>query len=80
MALLGLLVYICGGGALFRCRLPQGGAGKPLHLRSTILELDVRGERGRGGGGGGLQETAVVEEAEDAATLLSKGIEDKTIL
>lgn len=79
MALLGLLVYVCGGGTLLRCRLPQRGAGKPLHLRSTILELDVRGERGRGGGGG-LQETAVVEEAEDTATLLSKGIEDKTIL
>lgn len=80
MALLGLLVYICGGGTLFRGRLPQRGAGRPLHLRSTILELDVRGERGRGGGGGGLQETAVVEEAKDTATLLSKGIEDKTVL
>lgn len=75
MALPGLLVHVRGGGALLGRR-----AVKPLDLRSAILQLDVRGERGGGGGGGRLQETAVVEEAEDAAALLSEGIEDKTIL
>lgn len=51
---------------------------KPLYLRWPVFQLDVRGERG--GGGGGLQETAIVEEAEDSATLLGKGIKDETIL
>lgn len=44
---------------------------KPL----SVLQLDVRGE----GGGGRLQETAVVEEAEDSAALLGKGIQDETV-
>lgn len=79
MALLGLLLWVCGGRALDRFGLPQWGAVKPLHLPRPVFQLDVRGEGGRGGGGG-LQETAVVEEAEDSATLLSKGIQDETIL
>ena len=49
---------------------------KPLSVPSPVFQLDVRGEWG----GGGLQETAVVKEAEDSAALLSKGIQDETVL
>ena len=48
---------------------------RPLYRPWPLLQLDVGGE-----GGGGLQEAAVVEEAEDSATLLGKGIQDETIL
>lgn len=72
MALLGLLLWVCGGGALLRF-----GAVETLDLPRTIFQLYVGVKRGRGGGG--LQETAVVEEAEDSAALLGKGIQDKTI-
>ena len=73
MALLGLLLWVCGGRALF-----WFGAVKPLDLPRPVLQLDVGGEGG--GRGGGLQETAVVEEAEDSAALLGEGIQDETIL
>lgn len=44
---------------------------KPLSVPWPVFQLNVRGD---GGGGGGLQETPVVEEAEDSAALLGEGI------
>lgn len=79
MALLGVVLRVCGGRALFRFGLPQRGAVKPLYLPRPVLQLDVRGEGG-GRGGGGVQKAAVVEEAEDSAALLGEGIQDETIL
>lgn len=72
MALLGLLFWFCGGRTLFNFGLPQRGAVKPLNVP---LQLDVGGE-----GGGGLQKPAIVEEAEDSAALLGKGIQDEAVL
>lgn len=46
---------------------------KPLSVPWPVFQLNVRGDGG-GGGGGGLQETPVVEEAEDSAALLGEGI------
>lgn len=43
---------------------------KPLSVPWPVFQLNVRGD----GGGGGLQETPVVEEAEDSAALLGEGI------
>lgn len=44
---------------------------KPLSVPWPVFQLNVRGD---GGGGGRLQETPVVEEAEDSAALLGEGI------
>lgn len=78
MALFGLVFRVRGGGAL--CRFGQRGAVEPVHLPRPAFQLDV-GREGRGRGGrGGLQETAVVEEAEDSAALLSEGVQDEAVL
>lgn len=45
---------------------------KPLSVPWPVFQLNVRGDGG--GGGGRLQETPVVEEAEDSAALLGEGI------
>lgn len=45
---------------------------KPLSVPWPVFQLNVRGDGG--GGRGGLQETPVVEEAEDSAALLGEGI------
>lgn len=45
---------------------------KPLSVPWPVFQLNVRGDGG--GGGGGLQETPIVEEAEDSAALLGEGI------
>ena len=71
MALLSLLSGVRGGRAVFGFGLPQGGgAVEPL----GVLQLDVGAEGGRR-----LQETPVVEEAEDSAALLSEGIQDEAV-
>lgn len=44
---------------------------KPLSVAWPVFQLNVGGD---GGGGGGLQETPVVEQAEDSAALLGEGI------
>lgn len=77
-AALALVLLVRAGGALLRSGLGQRGAGKTLDLHRSVLQLDAGGEGGSGGGR--LQETPVVQEAEDSAALLGEGVQDETVL